>query len=76
MIEKLLNTTLRFSIARRWLIVAAAVVISLWGLLAVSQMPLDVFPPLRRRRWMYRPALMASRLRRWKPGSPCRLNRP
>ena len=45
MIEKLLNTTLRFSIARRWLIVAAAVVISLWGLLAVSQMPLDVFPP-------------------------------
>ena len=44
MIEKLLNTTLRFSIARRWLIVAAAVVISLWGLLAVSQMPLDVFP--------------------------------
>ncbi|QNI82069.1 heavy metal efflux pump/ CzcA family protein [Synechococcus sp. RS9907] len=45
MLERLLNTTLRFSIARRWLIVAAAVVISLWGLLAVSQMPLDVFPP-------------------------------
>jgi nickel/cobalt tolerance cation efflux system protein len=45
MLERLLNATLRFSIARRWLIVAAAVVISLWGLLAVSQMPLDVFPP-------------------------------
>jgi cation efflux system protein involved in nickel and cobalt tolerance len=45
MLERLLNATLRFSIARRWLIVAAAVVISLWGLLAVGQMPLDVFPP-------------------------------
>lgn len=45
MLERLLNTTLRFSIARRWLIVAAAIVISLWGLLAVSKMPLDVFPP-------------------------------
>jgi nickel/cobalt tolerance cation efflux system protein len=45
MVERLLNATLRFSIARRWLIVAAAVVISLWGVLAVGQMPLDVFPP-------------------------------
>ncbi|WP_296415018.1 efflux RND transporter permease subunit [Vulcanococcus sp. DEBay_Sum29NL08_54] len=45
MLERLLNATLRFSIARRWLIVAAAIAISLWGLLAVSQMPLDVFPP-------------------------------
>ena len=45
MLERLLNATLRFSIARRWLIVAAAVVISLWGVLAVAQMPLDVFPP-------------------------------
>ena len=45
MLERLLNATLRFSIARRWLIVAAAVVISAWGVLAVAQMPLDVFPP-------------------------------
>ncbi|MFU8884671.1 MAG: efflux RND transporter permease subunit [Cyanobacteriota bacterium] len=45
MLERLLNATLRFSIARRWLIVAAAVVISFSGLLAVGQMPLDVFPP-------------------------------
>ena len=45
MVERLLNATLRFSIARRWLIVAAAVVISAWGVLAVGQMPLDVFPP-------------------------------
>jgi nickel/cobalt tolerance cation efflux system protein len=45
MVERLLNATLRFSIAHRWLIVAAAVVISVWGVLAVGQMPLDVFPP-------------------------------
>ena len=45
MLERLLNATLRFSIARRWLIVAAAIVVSLWGLVAVRQMPLDVFPP-------------------------------
>ncbi|TVS03966.1 MAG: efflux RND transporter permease subunit [Cyanobium sp. PLM2.Bin73] len=44
MLERLLNATLRFSIARRWLIVAAAIVVSLWGLVAVRQMPLDVFP--------------------------------
>jgi len=44
MLERLLNATLRFSIARRWLIVAAAVVISLWGVQAVGRMPLDVFP--------------------------------
>ncbi|MCT0219880.1 CusA/CzcA family heavy metal efflux RND transporter [Synechococcus sp. CS-1329] len=45
MLERLLNATLRFSIARRWLIVAAALMISVWGVLAVGQMPLDVFPP-------------------------------
>ncbi|MFN5222189.1 MAG: efflux RND transporter permease subunit [Cyanobacteriota bacterium] len=45
MLDRALNTTLRFSIARRWLIVAAAIVISLWGLVAIRQMPLDVFPP-------------------------------
>lgn len=45
MLERLLNATLRFSIARRWLIVAAAIAVSLWGVLTVGQMPLDVFPP-------------------------------
>lgn len=45
MLDRALNATLRFSITRRWLIVAAAVVISLWGLVAIRQMPLDVFPP-------------------------------
>jgi nickel/cobalt tolerance cation efflux system protein len=45
MLDRALNATLRFSITRRWLIVAAAVVISLWGLVAIRQMQLDVFPP-------------------------------
>jgi nickel/cobalt tolerance cation efflux system protein len=45
MLERLLNTTLRFSIARRWLIVAASIVITIWGVVVVQQMPLDVFPP-------------------------------
>lgn len=45
MFDRALNATLRFSIARRWLIVAAAIVISLMGLVAIRQMPLDVFPP-------------------------------
>jgi nickel/cobalt tolerance cation efflux system protein len=45
MIEALLNTTLRFSIARRWLVVVAAVVVSVAGLVMLRQMPLDVFPP-------------------------------
>jgi nickel/cobalt tolerance cation efflux system protein len=45
MLERLLNTTLRFSIARRWLIVTASIVITIWGLVVVQQMPLDVFPP-------------------------------
>jgi nickel/cobalt tolerance cation efflux system protein len=45
MVERLLNTTLRFSIARRWLIVVASLVITVWGLVVVGQMPLDVFPP-------------------------------
>ncbi|NQV11471.1 MAG: efflux RND transporter permease subunit [Cyanobacteria bacterium] len=45
MLSRLLNQTLRTSIARRWLVVVAAILITLWGVLAVGQMPLDVFPP-------------------------------
>ena len=45
MLERLLNATLRFSIARRWLIVVAAILISAWGIVSIQQMPLDVFPP-------------------------------
>ncbi len=44
MFERLLNQTLRTSIARRWLVVAAAILITLWGLSIISRMPLDVFP--------------------------------
>jgi nickel/cobalt tolerance cation efflux system protein len=44
MLERLLNQTLRTSIARRWLVVVAAVLITLWGLSILSRMPLDVFP--------------------------------
>lgn len=44
MFERLLNQTLRTSIARRWLVVVAAILITLWGLSIISRMPLDVFP--------------------------------
>ena len=44
MLNRLLNQTLRTSIARRWLVVVAAVLITLWGLSILSRMPLDVFP--------------------------------
>ena len=44
MFESLLNQTLRTSIARRWLVVVAAILITLWGLSIISRMPLDVFP--------------------------------
>jgi nickel/cobalt tolerance cation efflux system protein len=44
MFERLLNQTLRTSIAKRWLVVVASILISLWGLSSVSRMPLDVFP--------------------------------
>ncbi len=45
MLNSLLNQILKNSIAQRWLIVAAAVVITIWGVFSVTQMPLDVFPP-------------------------------
>ena len=44
MFERLLNQTLRTSIAKRWLVVVAAILITLWGLSIISRMPLDVFP--------------------------------
>lgn len=40
----MLNSIVRWSIAQRWLVVIASVLISLWGLRVISQMPLDVFP--------------------------------
>lgn len=44
MFNSILNQTLKNSIAQRWLIVAAAILITLWGVFSVTQMPLDVFP--------------------------------
>ena len=40
----MLNSILKWSIAQRWLVVIGAVVVTIWGFITVSQMPLDVFP--------------------------------
>ena len=45
MFNNLLNDILRWSIARRWLVLISSVLISLLGVVNVLQMPLDVFPP-------------------------------
>lgn len=44
MLNTLLNQILKTSIAQRWFIVIAAIGITLWGIISVGQMPLDVFP--------------------------------
>jgi cation efflux system protein involved in nickel and cobalt tolerance len=44
MLNSILNQILRGSIAQRWFIVICAVLITLWGVFSVTQMPLDVFP--------------------------------
>ena len=45
MLTRLLNAILRASIARRWLVVFCSLLISVWGVLNLVHMPLDVFPP-------------------------------
>jgi CzcA family heavy metal efflux pump len=40
----MLNTVVKWSIAQRWLVVIASVLIALWGVRVLTQMPLDVFP--------------------------------
>lgn len=40
----MLNSIVKWSIAQRWLVVIASIVISLWGFRVLTQMPLDVFP--------------------------------
>ena len=45
MLNTLLNAILRGSIARRWLVVLCSLLISVWGVLNLVQMPMDVFPP-------------------------------
>lgn len=44
MFNALLNQTLKNSIAQRWFIVICAILITVWGVFSVTQMPLDVFP--------------------------------
>ncbi|HBW87986.1 MAG TPA: CusA/CzcA family heavy metal efflux RND transporter [Cyanobacteria bacterium UBA11149] len=40
----MLNSIVKWSIAQRWLVVLASILIGLWGFRVVTQMPLDVFP--------------------------------
>lgn len=40
----MLNSIVKWSIAQRWLVVIASIIISLWGFRVLTQMPLDVFP--------------------------------
>jgi nickel/cobalt tolerance cation efflux system protein len=44
MLNSLLNQILKNSIAQRWLIVVAAIFVTVWGIFTITQMPLDVFP--------------------------------
>ena len=44
MSNSILNQILKGSIVQRWLIVTCAILITLWGVFTVTQMPLDVFP--------------------------------
>ena len=45
MLTNLLNAILRGSITHRWFVVLCSLLISVWGVLNLVQMPLDVFPP-------------------------------
>jgi len=40
----MLDSIVKWSIAQRWLVVIASIIISLWGFRVLSEMPLDVFP--------------------------------
>lgn len=44
MLNSLLNQIIKNSITQRWLIVIGAILITLWGIVNITQMPLDVFP--------------------------------
>ena len=44
MLNSLLNQIIKSSITQRWLIVIGAILITLWGVFNITQMPLDVFP--------------------------------
>jgi nickel/cobalt tolerance cation efflux system protein len=44
MLNSILNQILKNSIAQRWAIVVGAILVTVWGVFSVTQMPLDVFP--------------------------------
>ena len=44
MFNSILNKILKNSIAQRWIIVVGAILVTVWGVFSVTQMPLDVFP--------------------------------
>ncbi len=44
MFNSILNQILKNSIAQRWIIVIGAILVTVWGIFSVTQMPLDVFP--------------------------------
>jgi CzcA family heavy metal efflux pump len=44
MFNSILNQTLKNSITQRWFIVIAAILVTVWGVISITQMPLDVFP--------------------------------
>jgi len=44
MFNSILNQTIKNSIAQRWLIVTCAILVTVWGIFSLTQMPLDVFP--------------------------------
>jgi cation efflux system protein involved in nickel and cobalt tolerance len=44
MFNSLLDQILKGSIVQRWLIVIGSILVTLWGVFTVTQMPLDVFP--------------------------------
>ncbi|WNZ46025.1 efflux RND transporter permease subunit [Leptolyngbya boryana CZ1] len=41
----MLSSIVRWAIARRWVVVLGAIIVTLWTVRAIPQMPLDVFPP-------------------------------
>ncbi|MDB9446358.1 efflux RND transporter permease subunit [Anabaena sp. CS-542/02] len=44
MLNSIVNQILKNSITQRWFIVICAILVTLWGVFTVTQMPLDVFP--------------------------------
>jgi CzcA family heavy metal efflux pump len=41
----MLSSIIKWAIARRWLVIVGAMILSIWIFRAIVQMPLDVFPP-------------------------------